>query len=109
MNQPEASFLVSGPLGSENWDTAQKRLDPKELLFPGRGRNLTSSGKQENRPNCSPGQVPESVRTALKVTRVYRPAPAPDELIEALYELLTVADGSESPASSTPCFSAQPE
>jgi hypothetical protein len=110
VNPPEASFLVSGPLGSGNWETAQNPLNAKDLLFPGRGNRWTGSGKQENRPNSSAAQAPENARiAALKVTRLYEARLASDELIEALYELLAVADGTESPTSSTPCFSAQPE
>jgi hypothetical protein len=110
VNRREASFLVSAPIGSENWKTARKPLNRKELLFPGRGRSLNHAGKQENKLDEPAIQVSDGAHPgAPKITRIYRLGPASDELIEALYELLASADGADAETTSMPCFSAQPE
>lgn len=107
MNRHEASFLVSAPIGKENWKTARKPLNPQELLFSGRGHSLRQSRKQENMPDQDAVQVSHGAHPASpKITRIYRPATPSDELIEALYELSALADEKKVRA---PCFSAQPE
>jgi hypothetical protein len=107
VNRHEASFLVSAHIGSENWKTGRNPLNRKGLLFPGLGHSLNHSGKQENKQNSSAGQVWGGTHPAApKVTRIYNPGSASDDLIEALFELLTSADGE---TADTPCFSVQPE
>ena len=53
MNRHEACFPVSGPLGSENWETPPNPFRSKELLFSGVG-DANSSEKQKNAEK-SPG------------------------------------------------------
>ena len=109
MSRPSASFIVSGPLGSGNWETDASPLKRKELLFPEVGQKETALGKQKN-VDAAPPQSP-AAGGAPRITRVYKAGPLADQLIELLYELLAMTGvGDQTLANpAAPCFSSKPE
>lgn len=102
MSRPDVSFPVSGSLGCENWETDATHLNRKELLFPERGDEKSTSGKQKSGPVAPNSEGP-------RIARIYNPGPLSEQLVELLYELLAIAEPLPEDQLAPACFPARKE
>ena len=91
MRRPRRGFPVSCSQGVGNRETTRDSLTLSDLGLPGAISRQTASGKQKSR---APNQVP-----LVDVQRHFQPEDAAlDQLVEALYRLLTDVPVTESTA-----------
>ena len=96
---------VSGSQGMGNRETASDAMISRDLPFPGAGFHESASGKQKSSASVLPLVV---------VQRRFQPDDAAcEELVDALYTLLTDPPNAEPAAVSEPveptCFPSAPE